>query len=143
MAKLTISIIEQRINSIYYSATIYKETVNSIRAKLDEEVSNELNTKYRNGRNKYTNWLRGFATGYSFSLDNRIMNEEVEFCYSHNDKLYSTKKDSIHPYWGIELSYEDVSKCQGNFYWKGTNKPYTTTGEVICELSLYKQLCLF
>jgi hypothetical protein len=55
------------------------------------------------------------------------MSEEVEFCYEHNGKLYSTRdKDSIHPYWGDELSGELVSTLQGNFYWKGTSKPYTT-----------------
>ena len=127
MKKLGISEVEQRINSIYSSAKICKETVDSIRARLDREVFNELYTKYKNGRSKYTSWLRGFATGYHFSVSNRVMQEEVEFCYEHQGQLYSTRdKDSIHPYWATELAGIDVAKCQGNFYWKGTSKPYTT-----------------
>ena len=127
MKKLGISEVEQRINSIYSSARLNKNTVVYIRARLDKEVFNELNTKYKNGRSKYTSWLHGFATGYHYSISNRIMNEEVEFCYEHNGKLYSTRdKDSIHPYWQTELNFLTVRDCKGNFYWKGTSKPYTT-----------------
>ena len=128
MSNLTISSLEQRINSIYSSAITCSSTAQAIRDKLNAQVYAELNSKYANGRNKYTNWLKGFASGYIMAKNDYIMNNLVEFCYDVDGVLYSTHKKTDKR--STKEFYANgkgqlLGSYNGNYYWKHNNKPYT------------------
>lgn len=107
-----------------------KSTADRLREELNSKVYNELNRRYKSnvlpkGRSVYSNYMRGYAYGLITAHNTHIMQNLVEFCYLHEGKLYSTRKNSKHPYWADTIDGQIISKCTGNFYWKGTDKPYT------------------
>lgn len=127
---LTLSTLETRINEVYTMATLCKYTADTLCEQLTVRVYNELNRRYKSysgkqGRLVYSNYMRGYAFGLITAKNTYIMQNLVEFCYLYEGKLYTTHRQSAHPYWADSLDGKTISRCKGNFYWKGTDKPYT------------------
>ena len=125
---ISLSDLEQRIESVFSMAEIMKEPANATYDRLVKDVILPLKKTYANGRYKFTTYVRVYADGYIAAKRSFVMRNLVEFCYLYEGNLYSTFKGTMHR--SIEEIYAAgmghlLSNCPSAFYWKGTDKPYT------------------
>ena len=128
MKRLSMTELTNRIASIYGMAIITKPTSNEISKKLNTIVWEELTSRNSAGKYRYSGYIRGYVSGYQKACYENIMNNHVEFCYAYEGELYSTHKHTMHK--STNELYDQgkghlLSKCKGDFYWFGTDKPYT------------------
>lgn len=128
MKKLSLQEIEIKINNIYFIAKIRSYTGKNLTDVLNTQVFNELNTRTKSGRKRYTTYEIAYAKGYNKAKFNFLMSELVEFCYIVNGVMYSTYKKSSHNK-TEELYKENKGYLLGEsphaFFWIGTDKPFT------------------
>jgi hypothetical protein len=125
---ILLSELEQLINSAFNTAEYTHETAEATRDRVQREVTNPLDERYKSGRPKFSTYLKAYAFGYIQAKRNHVMQNLVEFCYLVDGTLYSTHKDSTHQ--TTEVFYkagrgQELGEHPRAFYWKGTDKPYT------------------
>ena len=127
-ANVRSSELQDKVRTVFNTATICKLTNDELIAKLEEEVRVPLNRKYSNGRAVHCEYLKGFVQGVCNVYRQQIWNE-VEFCYLVEGVLYSTDKKSAkrstEEFYSTNRGHE-LCNYVGNFYWKHTEKPFTT-----------------
>lgn len=116
------------VREIFVSAKCCRMTSSELNKRC-VDIKAELNSRTETGRRRYPVWLSGFVQGIAHELRERIMEEEVEFCYRNEQgDIFSTHKTSTHA--STELFYaagrgSELGDMECAHLWKGTDKPYT------------------
>lgn len=119
----------KKVHLVFTACRLYKNTATQLNEALVTYIQSPLNVKYPCGKSKFSNYLKGYVQGVIETERENIMQNEVEFCYLVDDVLYSTHKETSKR--SIEELYKAnkehlLSNAPHNFYWKSSNKPYTT-----------------
>lgn len=125
---VTLSQIEMRVNDLFSTARICKQTSTELTGRLMEKVINPINEHYPSGKRKHSVFLEGYVAGLIAAGRRSIWHNDVEFCYLVDGIVYSTHKDSTRPTTeGFYARGEGniVNNAEGRHYWKGTDKAFS------------------
>lgn len=127
MPSITLTQLEERINSIFHMAEICKWNHNELTDRLIEQVIQPLNQRTKSGRRRHSPYVEGYAAGIIAAQRSRIWREKVEFCFLVDGVLYSTWKNTTR-----RKTQEFYDRNEGHIlanapsshYWLNSDKVY-------------------
>lgn len=123
---------EIRIADVFSSTICFKSTQTEHLERVQKTIYSELN-RCHGTRAVYSNYIKGFVTGYMRACDDAMMRNNIEFCYIVDGTMYSVWRESTHKTTreycekinpesgGAVLCRDDTER---GLFWAGTDKRF-------------------
>lgn len=117
-----------RVNELFRMGVSCKWSQEQFGEHTQSRIYEELHRKHGT-KNVYSLYMRGYVWGMMEIHRDRIMREEVEFCYLVDGVLYSTLKETEKRktddlYKTHDSLYRVLPDMPSGFIWRGTDKVY-------------------